>query len=65
MKIVRFCYKKKFLSSVISLNFLKSHSNHCPDSGGDVFATHELRVNEVNTATSEARSTLAWLRGCF
>ena len=36
MKIVRFCSKKEFLSSVPSLNLLKSHSNHCPDSGGDV-----------------------------
>ena len=45
MKIVRFCSKNKFLSSVPSLNLLKSHSNHCPDSGGDVFANHELRDN--------------------
>ena len=60
MKIVRFCSKKKFLFSVPSLNLLKSHSNHCPDSGGDVFANHELRDNEINTATGEARPTSAW-----
>ena len=62
MKIVPFCSKKKFLSSVPSLNLLKSHSNHCPDSGGDVFANHELRDNEItsNTTTGEARSTSAW-----
>ena len=60
MKIVRFCSKKKFLSSVPSLNHLKSHSNHCPDCGGDVFANHELRDNEINTAAGEVRSTLAW-----
>ena len=35
----------KFCSSVPSLNLLKSHPNHCPDSGGDVFANHELRDN--------------------
>ena len=60
MKIVWFCSKKKFLSSVPSLNLLKSHSNHCPDSGGDFFANHELRDNEINTAAGEARATLAW-----
>ena len=27
---------------------------------GDVFANHELRDNEINTATGEARSTSAW-----
>ena len=59
MKIVRFCSKNKFLSSVPSLSLLKSHSNHWPDSGGDVFANHELRDNEINTATGEARSTSA------
>ena len=60
MKIVRFCTKKKFLSSVPSLNLLKSHSNHCLDSGGDVSANHKLRDNVINTATGEARSTSAW-----
>ena len=60
MKIVRFCSKKKFLASVPSLNILKSHSNHRPDYGGDVSANHELRDNEINTATDEARSTSAW-----
>ena len=44
----------KFLSSVPSLNLLKSHSNHCPDSAGDFLANHELRDNEINTATGEA-----------
>ena len=56
--------KRKFLSPVPSLNLLKSHSNHCPDFGdfgGDVFANHdELRDNEINTATGEARSNSAW-----
>ena len=27
---------------------------------GDVFANHELRDNEINTATNEARSTKTW-----
>ena len=60
MKIVPFCSKKKFLSSVPFLNLLNPHSNHCPDSGGDVLVNHELRDNEINTATGEARSTSAW-----
>ena len=60
MKIVQFWSKKKFLSSVPSLNLLKSHSKHCPDSGGNVFKNHELRDNEINTASGEARSTSAW-----
>jgi len=59
-KIFCFCSNKKFLSSAPSLNLLKSHSNHCPDSGGDVFVNHELCDNEINTATGEARSTSAW-----
>ena len=60
MKIVQFCSNKRFLSSVPSLNLLKSYSNHCPDSGGGVFANQELCDNEINTATGEARSTSAW-----
>ena len=60
MKIFWFLSKKKFLSSLPSLNLLKSHSNHCPDSGGNVFANHKLRDNEINTAIGEARSTSAW-----
>ena len=59
MKIFWSCSKKKFLSSVPYLNLLKSHSNHCPDSGGDVFANHKLRDNEINTATGEPRPTSA------
>ena len=58
MKIVRFCSKKKFLSSVPSLNLLKSHSNHCPDSGGDVFANHELRDNEIRQQVRQGQLQL-------
>ena len=58
MKILRFCSKTKFLSSVPSLNLLKSHSNHCPDSVGDVFANHELRDNEINKATGVRQGQL-------
>ena len=54
--------KKKFLFSVPSLNLLKSHSNHCRDSGGDVFANHELRDNEINMATDMPGVTNRWNR---
>ena len=50
MKIVWFCYKKKFLFFLLSL--------HCPDSGEDVFANHELRDNEINTATAVRQGQL-------
>ena len=55
LKVFWCCSKKKFLSSVPSLNFLKSQSNHFPDSGGDGFVNHELRDNGINTVTGEAR----------
>ena len=58
MKIVRFCSKKKFLSSVSSLNLLKSYSNHCPDSGGDVFGNHELRDNEIRLQVRQGQLQL-------